>query len=293
MVTTDPNSAFREIKLDEMVYDAELRIYFDTKVRNVKELRDLSKRRCPICLESSFDSNVVLMNHVKEMHGKVFWYVVQPLLPCDSLVCTHIHTRSITCLRERKVFPFEQRLYTETDLRRHIEEGDPPRGDDGAIKPHKKAKAARAILARTRSRENELPVPILRRVRTTSPSFQAPIIPLIRTHSYGRSASSGRSPPRNLPPFRRSPQSRRSPSQRKIILQKPRKLTRSISAPSRNPSQSLFKTSPQILRALTAARRTRRRDRNHLHHVSIREGEEGDSGTLRTTRGGIRQGALF
>ena len=133
-MTTDSVRTFQELDLEAMIYDSNLRIYFDKKVPNMKELRDLSRRRCPICLDSSFDTNADLMNHVKEAHGKVF---------------------CVTCLRERKVFPHEQRLYTETDLRRHIAEGDPPIGDEGAIKPHKKARAAQAILARTRSGEYE------------------------------------------------------------------------------------------------------------------------------------------
>ena len=257
VVTTDSARPFRELDLEAMIYDSNLNIYFDKKVPNVKELRDLSRRRCPVCLDSSFDTNADLMNHVKEAHGKVF---------------------CVTCLRERKVFPHEQRLYTETDLRRHIAEGDPPIGDEGAIKPHKKARAAQAILARTRSGEYEgsreddssplpLPLPILRRSQTTSPSSLHRIVPLVRTRSHGRASPPTfqsfrriRTPPSS--PRRTSPRS--ASNRRKFGLQKPRKLTRSISAPSRNSSHKLFKTSPHILRALTAARRSRRK-----HHDSI------------------------
>ena len=274
VVTTDSVRTFQELDLEAMIYDSNLRIYFDKKVPNVKELRDLSRRRCPICLDSSFDTNADLMNHVKETHGKVF---------------------CVTCLRERKVFPHEQRLYTETDLRRHIAEGDPPIGDEGAIKPHKKARAAQAILARTRSGEYEgsreddssplpLPLPILRRSQTTSTSSLHRIVPLVRTRSHGRASpptfqsfrrirtppsSPGRRTPSSSPGRRTPPSSSRRTSprsasnRRKFELQKPRKLTRSISAPSRNSSHKLFKTSPHILRALTAARRSRRK-----HHDS-------------------------
>ena len=245
VVTVDSVRPFREFDLDAMTYDSNLRIYFDDKVRNVKKLRDLARRRCPICLKDSFDTNAQLMNHAKEVHGKVF---------------------CVTCLRDRKVFPHEQRLYTETDLRRHIAEGDPAIGDEGAIEPHKKARAARAILARTRSGEMPLPLPILRRSQTTSPSSLTRTIPLVRTRSHGRvspllSAQYFRN--RQTPPSspRRILTSPRSASHRRTFtLQQPRKLTRSISAPSRNSSHKLFKTSPQILRALTAARRSRKQN---------------------------------
>ena len=129
IITNDPNASYEELSARsgepiENGIRADRGMNVDVYVR-------LCRRRCPICVAECeekaqcFSTNANLYDHALKNHGKMF---------------------CMTCLRERKVFYHNQRLYTEEDLKRHYREGDPPVGDEGAIEPHKRANAARNFL---------------------------------------------------------------------------------------------------------------------------------------------------
>ena len=113
VVTAQANKKFSSFEFDHLYYSSKIGDFFDNKSHLIFAEKLISNC-CPICKQDQ--GNIKrLKAHVSEKHSKNF---------------------CITCLAKRKVFPIEQRIYNDADLRRHQREGDPAVGDDGAIEVH-------------------------------------------------------------------------------------------------------------------------------------------------------------
>lgn len=127
-ITSKIDVPYKELPLRSMLLDTSLKMYFDTREER-QRARDMLALRCPACVAAAEVDDTAtavapqrswaaLKAHIKAEHRG------QHL--CD------------TCLRNRKIFTHEQRLYDDAGLRRHMSHGEPSDGILSAVEPHPK-----------------------------------------------------------------------------------------------------------------------------------------------------------
>jgi len=111
--TKNDKKPFEEYNLSEFVYrNKDKGSYYDSEDIK-KTVENMEKYRCPD-KDCAFvgDDWMSLKKHAKDVHSKFL---------CNI------------CINKKKVFPFEQKLYTQNELNMHNEKGDP---DDKSFKGH-------------------------------------------------------------------------------------------------------------------------------------------------------------
>jgi hypothetical protein len=110
--TRDENKKYEEYEVKQMWYDDLLKAYFEDEAHYTKTLT-LWDFVCPVCRDqkSKFNGLFALQKHIKTAHQLYY---------CD------------VCLKYRKVFLHEQKLYNKVDLPKHKREGD----SELKLKPH-------------------------------------------------------------------------------------------------------------------------------------------------------------
>jgi hypothetical protein len=104
--TRDGSKKFEEYDTKTLIYDDSLRVYFDSAEYHA-EVKKLWLLQCPLCpphVTPPFSSFSKLQRHTQQTHGLVYCYV---------------------CIKYRKVFLHEQKLYPRSELSKHRLEGDP------------------------------------------------------------------------------------------------------------------------------------------------------------------------
>lgn len=113
ILVSDPAQTHADYKPNRIPYSKKLKLHCATN--DIKlAAESIVVFACPRCEFEAAKMNA-LRTHVQQEH--------------KLDMCT-------TCMRRRKVFPREQRLYDEKGLRAHKKRGDPPTGDEAAIPPH-------------------------------------------------------------------------------------------------------------------------------------------------------------
>lgn len=110
--TRDTSKKYEEYDVKQMWYDDLLKAYFEDEAHYTKTLT-LWDFVCPVCPDhkSKFNGLFALQKHIKTAHQLYY---------CD------------VCLKYRKVFLHEQKLYSKLDLPKHKREGD----SELKLKPH-------------------------------------------------------------------------------------------------------------------------------------------------------------
>mmetsp|Transcript_39271 Transcript_39271/g.39988 ORF Transcript_39271/g.39988 Transcript_39271/m.39988 type:complete len:501 (-) Transcript_39271:316-1818(-) len=123
VITTEPDKEYSYFNLNALLHSKKADAYFDDKSQ-LSKIEQLFGIICPSC-KKEFSTASLLKQHVQDIHRKSF---------CQ------------TCFKKRKVFIYEQRLYSDRELWKHQKEGDPAVDQDGAIPVHVKCRLCREWL---------------------------------------------------------------------------------------------------------------------------------------------------
>lgn len=104
VVSPDPHKPFEQFDLSSMEKLEDVQVYFGPdSAPHINKLARLWELRCPQCDKTNLKSLSQLKSHVQQQHNLVFCKV---------------------CLRDRKVFLQEQKLYSHSALKAHLKSGD-------------------------------------------------------------------------------------------------------------------------------------------------------------------------
>eukprot|EP01117_Protostelium_nocturnum_P018445 TRINITY_DN7718_c0_g1_i1.p1 TRINITY_DN7718_c0_g1~~TRINITY_DN7718_c0_g1_i1.p1 ORF type:complete len:498 (+),score=125.16 TRINITY_DN7718_c0_g1_i1:120-1613(+) len=104
IVTADPQKKYKDYVLEELKFLDEFGIYLDEEAENeFQNLSRLWQLKCPYCDSTDFEDVNQLKHHTRSVHKLEFCSV---------------------CLKDRKVFLQEQKLYSQKDIRIHLKSGD-------------------------------------------------------------------------------------------------------------------------------------------------------------------------
>lgn len=135
-----PLPTFSELKAKGSVPSEAMRMAFSS-TDLLAVAQDMVSIRCPICVESAVSSGP---SHRKDDGAPpvVRGLRAVPAFPTFDALGAHLASRHSgrtmcqVCVRQRKVFPWEQRAYLRKALPAHIAHGDPARGATPAVAPH-------------------------------------------------------------------------------------------------------------------------------------------------------------